>query len=227
MSSQLYIEPTLDDDHRMLNDSARRLFERSLDSLDRLRCRVESIEGASILDAGVATSGSIEAGIVLARLCLGDCADVTIESADPETLAVSTAVLVRTDHPLTACLGAQYAGWPVQSDDYFAMGSGPMRMTRGREEMLKELQLGEASRSVVGVLESDKLPSESAIDLISDQCGVAPESTRLAVAPTTSIAGCIQVVARSVETAMHKLHELKFDVRAIVSGLGRLSLIHI
>ncbi len=32
--------------------------------------------------------------------------------------------------------------------------------------------------------------------------------------------GTIQVVARSVETALHKLHELKFDVNQVVSGYG-------
>ena len=30
----------------------------------------------------------------------------------------------------------------------------------------------------------------------------------------------MQVVARSVETALHKLHELEFDLRSIVSGVG-------
>jgi methenyltetrahydromethanopterin cyclohydrolase len=35
-----------------------------------------------------------------------------------------------------------------------------------------------------------------------------------------SIAGTTQIVARSVETALHKLHELKFDVNQVVSGYG-------
>ncbi len=38
--------------------------------------------------------------------------------------------------------------------------------------------------------------------------------------PTASLAGTLQVVARSVETALHKLHELKFDVRRIISAHG-------
>lgn len=165
-------------------------------------------------------SGSLAAGGVLARLCLGDCADVLLCAADANTLASNNAVYVRVDQPLHACLGAQYAGWPVQTDDFFAMGSGPMRMVRGREVMLKELHLAESAERVVGVLESDRLPSDSAIALIADQCGVSPSAVNLAIAPSTSIAGSLQVVARSVETAMHKLHELKFDVRTIVSATG-------
>src|SRR5205085_9356716 len=46
------------------------------------------------------------------------------------------------------------------------------------------------------------------------------EHLTLLVAPTISMAGTTQVVARSVETAMHKLHELKFDVTQVISGYG-------
>src|SRR6185295_4463784 len=42
----------------------------------------------------------------------------------------------------------------------------------------------------------------------------------LLVAPAASMAGNLQVVARSLETALHKLHELKFDLGKIVSGFG-------
>jgi methenyltetrahydromethanopterin cyclohydrolase len=34
------------------------------------------------------------------------------------------------------------------------------------------------------------------------------------------MAGNVQVVARSLETALHKLHELKFDLGHVVSGSG-------
>jgi methenyltetrahydromethanopterin cyclohydrolase len=42
----------------------------------------------------------------------------------------------------------------------------------------------------------------------------------LCVASTASLPGTIQVVARSVETAMHKLHELGFDLRTVKRGRG-------
>jgi methenyltetrahydromethanopterin cyclohydrolase len=49
---------------------------------------------------------------------------------------------------------------------------------------------------------------------------VAIKRLTLLVAPTASLAGSVQVVARSVETSLHKLHELKFDLRRIVGGFG-------
>jgi methenyltetrahydromethanopterin cyclohydrolase len=42
----------------------------------------------------------------------------------------------------------------------------------------------------------------------------------LLVARTASLAGTVQIIARSVETALHKLHELGFELRRIVKGWG-------
>ncbi len=204
----------------MQNRKTIALFKRALTSPAEPNLQVRSIGESTILDAGIDTRGSLEAGILLARLCLADSATVRLTPANPDLLASDNSVYVQTDHPLVACLGAQYAGWPVQTDDFFAMGSGPMRMRRGKEEVLEQLQLIEAASQVAGVLESDKLPTPAAIELIAAECGVPSDAIHLAIAPSTSIAGSVQVVARSIETAMHKLHELKFDVRRIVSATG-------
>jgi methenyltetrahydromethanopterin cyclohydrolase len=58
------------------------------------------------------------------------------------------------------------------------------------------------------------------IEQIANGCRVTPREVTLLVAPTASIAGTIQIVARSVETALHKLTELDFDVGGIVSAWG-------
>jgi methenyltetrahydromethanopterin cyclohydrolase len=49
---------------------------------------------------------------------------------------------------------------------------------------------------------------------------VGEEQVALLVAPTSSLAGTMQIVARSVETALHKLLELDFDVTRIDSACG-------
>jgi len=181
--------------------------------------RVETVEGATVLDAGITTRGSLQAGILLARLCLSGSARVNIESVAQGPSACS--VVTRTDNPIRECLGGQYAGWPLQTDDYFAMASGPMRMIRGRETMLDDLGLCEVATEVVGVLEADKLPTPAAIRRIAAECDVHPANVRLAIAPSTSLAGAVQVASRSVETALHKLHLVGFDVRAVASAIGR------
>ncbi len=204
----------------MLNPLAFGLFQQFTDAADTCRAAVASVAGGAVIDSGVVASGSIDAGLMLARLCMADLASISLSPTSLSELASNNVVHVHTGDPLRACLGAQYAGWPVQTDDFFAMGSGPMRIVRGREEMLEKLGLNETADRVVGVLEADKLPTESAIETIASQCGVETSAVHLAVAPSTSIAGSLQVVARSIETAMHKLHELDFDVRRVISATG-------
>lgn len=203
----------------MLNTQAHQLFLQALDQTTALRCQSLKVADASVLDMGVNCPGSLSAGILLAKLCLAGDVEISIVPCDPD-LGSHNSVHLRLDDPVRCCLGSQYAGWPVQSDDYFAMGSGPMRMCRGKEPVLEHLQLAESVAPIVGVLESDTLPTKSCIELISGECGVASHDVHIAVAPSTSIAGSLQVIARSVETAMHKLHELDFDVSSIISATG-------
>ena len=171
-----------------------------------------------MLDFGVNSEGGLEAGVLLAKICLSGMAEIEIVTSDSR-LADVPQVFVRTDHPVAACLMSQYAGWKIASDNFFAMGSGPMRAVVRREDLFMHLPDTEDGRLAVGVLESGSLPSHSAIDLIRESLPAECRLT-LAVAPTASQAGNVQVVARSIETALHKLHELHFPLEQIVSSTG-------
>ena len=210
----------IQDDSDMINQQSVLKFRQLYESPEYLGCASTEHNGVQIFDAGIECPGGLEAGLALARLCMGDLADVQIVPLDAGQYAVNQGVWVRTDQPIMSCLGCQYAGWPIKGEDFFAMGSGPMRLARGREEVLESLKLSERVSKVVGVLETEVLPNESALDKIATDCRVDRSGVKLAVAPATSIAGSVQVVARSVETAMHKLHELHFDVGTIVSATG-------
>lgn len=178
---------------------------------------MQSESQALIIDAGVNVPGGLGAGITLARVCLSDMGDVSIAPAGEVGCPV---VQVQTDHPVIACLASQYAGWQIAVGKYFAMGSGAMRAVAKREKLIQELDLPEKATTVVGVLEAGKLPGEDVIAEVASKCGMEAKQVTLVVAPTTSLAGTIQVVARSVETCLHKLHELQFDLKQVISGHG-------
>jgi methenyltetrahydromethanopterin cyclohydrolase len=86
--------------------------------------------------------------------------------------------------------------------------------------LLKAIGYRERPEMAVGVLESRQLPPDEVCTQIADACGVSPERLALLVAPTASLAGTIQVVARTVETALHKMFQLGFDLSRITSGFG-------
>jgi len=49
---------------------------------------------------------------------------------------------------------------------------------------------------------------------------VTPERLTILAAPTATPAAGVQISARVVETALHKLHELGFDVKTVLTGFG-------
>ncbi len=136
------------------------------------------------------------------------------------SLAGGPAVQVQTDHPVAACMASQYAGWEIKGEKFFAMGSGPMRAAGSKEPLFDKIGYREQPDVAVGVLETRKLPPAAIVQDIARACGLAPEKLTLLVAPTASFAGTLQVVARSVETALHKLFELEFDLSRVVSAYG-------
>jgi len=203
-----------------LNRNAVRLCRRLVRASERLRIMPQSAVGqARVIDCGVATAGGLEAGCRLAEICLAALGQVTLLPSDP-AIWPGPAVMVATDHPVAACLASQYAGWEVSTAGYFAMLSGPMRAAAGREPLFDSIGYRETAAAAVGVLESDRLPPADVGRDLATKCGVPPESLTLLVAPITSQAGTVQVVARALETAMHKLHELGFDLARVESGVG-------
>jgi len=203
-----------------LNKRSHRVVESLLKRAEERRIAAYPIErGGRLVDCGIDVRGGLAAGIDLARICLADLADVSILPGEVAGKACPY-VQVVTDHPVRACLASQYAGWAISEGKYFAMGSGPMRAARGGEPIFEKLGELETTDSVVGVLETRKKPTPEVIAMIASACRVAPSAITLLVAPTASLAGGVQIVARSVETSLHKLHELGFDLDRIQSAHG-------
>lgn len=204
----------------VLNELAWDLVEDVLVAADELGVRVhETSSGARVIDFGIEETGSLSAGITLAEVCTAGLAEIVLQQGSIAGIGWPL-MFVTTDAPVEACLFSQYAGWAVQVNKFFAMGSGPMRAAAGDEELFAYLDYREEAERVVGILESGRLPDDDVVRMIADKCGVETSQVALLVAPTSSVAGTLQVVARSVETALHKLHELGFDMTRIRSATG-------
>ena len=203
-----------------LNELAIARCEALVDRATQLHIAVLRDEtGVRIIDCGVHVPGGLDAGIGLAEVCMAGLGRVELVPGD-SNLWPGPAVSVRTDQPVAACMASQYAGWQVAGEKFFAMGSGPMRAVRAREPLFEQIKYKESAKAVIGILEAGRLPHEDVCHHVSQECGVEAEDLTLMVAPTASLAGSIQVVARSIETALHKLHEVGFDIHRVRSGFG-------
>jgi methenyltetrahydromethanopterin cyclohydrolase len=205
-----------------INELAFAVFEEMLDYEDELRVEVHELENGTIVaDAGVKAPGGMGAGIYLSRLCMADLADIQLTPYDIKG-ALLPGVSVATDFPAVSCMASQCAMWQIKADKFFAIGSGPARvLARKTKDLYDKIGFEEFSDVGVLVLESNKLPDASVSAQIAEKCGIDPADLRLAVAPTDSVAGLVQVSARVVETGLHKLFTMGFDITTINSGWGR------
>jgi methenyltetrahydromethanopterin cyclohydrolase len=203
-----------------VNERAKALADRLADDADALRVAVRTLDGgARVIDCGSGVPGGLEAGRRFAEITMGGLGSVTFAPVvlDGRSLPGLTVV---TDHPALACLGAQYAGWQIKRDDYFAMASGPGRALIRAEDLYDDLDVDERASVAVLALETrDEPPADLAAN-VAERAGVEAGDLTLLYAPTASLAGGVQVAARIVETALHQLHEIDFDVRRVVSGYG-------
>jgi methenyltetrahydromethanopterin cyclohydrolase len=204
----------------MLNEPADALCRQLIVDAQLLRVRVDyGPSQTRLIDCGATAPGGLEAGRRLAEICLAGLGRVSFVPASAE-LGGGVSVTVATDHPLAACMASQYAGWKIHSGSFFAMASGPMRAAAAKETLFEKIGFRERAAVAVGVLETRAAAPDDVCRQIAADCGVAPENLTLLYAPTASLAGSVQVVARSVETCLHKLFELRFDLTRVVSGWG-------
>jgi methenyltetrahydromethanopterin cyclohydrolase len=196
---------------------------------DALRIGVEQLKnGCTIIDAGIHAPGGLEAGRIIAEICMGGLGKVAI-SHSSYTSNWPLSVNVHTSNPVLSCLGSQYAGWSLSHEKYYALGSGPARAMATKikdekkvpvEELYNELAYQDSNETAALVIENDAMPPVEIIEKVATACNISPAKLTIIVTPTSSLAGCVQVVSRVLEVAMHKAHALHFPLENIVDGSG-------
>jgi methenyltetrahydromethanopterin cyclohydrolase len=212
-----------------VNKLTQPLVQHLIANADKLRVAVEILDnGCTIIDAGIKVPGGLEAGRIIAEICLGGMGTVTL-SHSPYTANWPLTVNVHTGNPVLGCLGSQYAGWSLSHEKYYALGSGPARAMAAKikdgneepvEELYKELGYRDSFDSTVLVIENDAVPPLAIIEKVAAACKVDPSKLTVIVTPTSSLAGGLQVVARVLEVALHKAHVLHFPLEDIIDGFG-------
>jgi methenyltetrahydromethanopterin cyclohydrolase len=203
-----------------MNERAAALVDAMAADADALGIEVRTLEsGARLVDCGAQTRGGLQAGLGFATACLGGLGRI-----DPAPVVVGgrtwPGVSVVVDQPAAACLAAQYAGWKLEHEDFFAMASGPGRALARAEDLFEELVWREDASQAVLCLETRREPPEAIVGKVAQRCGLEPSALTFLIAPTASVCGSVQISARVVETAMHKLHELGVDPGRVRHGWG-------
>lgn len=207
-----------------VNERAAKLVSQLVADTAQLRLGVSRGElGETLIDAGSKSLGGIAAGLRIAAICMGGLGDVTLtpSSATPRW---PWTLVVRSSNPVIACLASQYAGWRLTDDStgkpFFALGSGPARALARREPLFEHLNYADSAAHATLVIESSGPPPTKIVAKVAADCAVKPDDLTIIFAPTQSLVGGTQIVARSLEVALHKTHELGFPLERVVDGVG-------
>src|SRR4051794_6111659 len=188
-----------------------------------LRLGVQRLDnGCVLVDAGIASRGGLHAGLRIADICMAGLGSASLL---PVTgLRWAWRVSVHCSDPVLACLGSQYAGWSLAHGEgkgaFRALGSGPARSLACKEPLFEELGYCDHADATCVVLEVDRPPPAEVVDKLVRDCGVSPDRLTVILTPTRSLAGVVQIVARVLEVALHKVHSLGFPLANVVDGAG-------
>jgi len=207
-----------------VNAAAEPLVKALIADADALRVAVtKGTLGECRIDCGVEAVGGLEAGRRMAEICLGGLGSVSLETTNPDS-SWPFMVTEHTAQPVIACLGSQYAGWSLSGEDngkkYNVLGSGPARAIGSSEKLFDELGYRDKASSAVLVLEADNPPPPALVEQVAKACKLEPNRLTFVYAPTSSLAGTVQIAARCLEVALHKAHELHFPLDDIVDGIA-------
>lgn len=211
--------------HVSVNAYALPIVKYMIAHADRLRLKIDRLaNNCTVIDAGIQAVGGLEAGRLIAEVCMGGLGKVTLTQDSPFK-RWPTMVNVHSTNPVFACLGSQYAGWSLSHGEgkgaFYALGSGPARamatkIKDGVEKPVEELYEELGYRDVFGetaiVMEVDKVPPVEVIEKVAKACKVETDSVHVILTPTSSLAGGMQVVSRVLEVALHKAHSLHLSL---------------
>ncbi|MEG1497732.1 MAG: methenyltetrahydromethanopterin cyclohydrolase, partial [Clostridiales bacterium] len=88
------------------------------------------------------------------------------------------------------------------------------------EDLFEKLNFVDESNIGILCLETGELPTEETVLWIAEKSQLLAKNIYILVAPTSSLVGSIQIAARSVETGLHKMLELGYDISHVQNGFG-------
>lgn len=179
--------------------------------------------GALILDCGVATRGSWEAGRRVAELAHGGMMKATLGMTD--VLGIPLPELVGDSwRPFLSIHGLQVS-FALDEVDAAIRVSGPVRACMdGRLHRPSDLVDGVCSWGVA-VVEATRLPNADVVEAIARRAGLRPAELTLVVVPSNSVAGVVQLAGRLNECVVFTLGQsIGLDPRCVVSILGAVPL---
>ena len=179
--------------------------------------------GSTVIDMGVNYTGGYQAAKHLVEITLGGLGYLQYGNFDLDGLELPQ-VEIYVDSPVIACLSSQLSGWTLpelKTDNIVPLISGPIRTIVKEDSFAKAFPYEDKSDEVVVALQGGLIPDVKLTDYLASKSGVDPDKVYVLTAATGSLAGMVNVVARTLETSLWRLHDLGFNPEKVISAWGK------
>lgn len=186
------------------------LIEDMISWSTELGINVKKKDKATLIDC---SDGGYDAGAFFAEVCLGGVGTVGFTEKKINEIEFPS-VQVHTDLPVFSCLNCQKADLVIGEK----IASGPGKLLLEKDESF-DRDIDDEEYCILA-LETSEEPSDSMIKEVSERFDVEKKDIFLIYAPTNSLVGSVQISARIIETALHKLNRKNCDLSNIKQGFG-------
>lgn len=204
-----------------INHEAMKIVRKIMEAPEVIGVEVSKLSnGTSILDMGLKAHGGWVAGKYYTQITLGGIGEVSFEDF-PVGKYNLHGVRVMVDLPLEACLGAQIAGWQLESKRDAPIGAGPARsLNKNPDHYMQWISYRDENPEAVLAIQTPVPITVETADSIARSCGIKPENLYILVAASASVTTAVQVSARIIEQTLHRLDEEGFDVKTVKLAEG-------
>lgn len=199
-----------------VNLEAMKIVRKILDSPEALGVEVSRFaNGSTLIDMGQRARGSWQAGRYFTQITVGGLGEVSFEGFALGRVRLP-AVRLAVNRPLEACMGCQVAGWRLVDEADAPILAGPARALNTPPDYHVQLS-GYRDHHHEGVVtvQMSRPVTEAMAVVMARACGLAAENLYILASRHACLVSTIQVPARGIETAMHRLALEGFDLGCI------------
>lgn len=207
-----------------VNKRAMEIVRTIIREKDALNVGVSTLKnGSTVIDMGVNYKGGYQAAKHLVEITLGGLGYLQYGNFDLDGLELPQ-VEIYVDSPVIACLGSQLSGWALpelKTNNIVPLISGPIRTIVKEDKFAKAFPYEDKNDEVVVALQGGLIPDIRLTDYLASKSGVDPDKVYVLTAAAGSLAGIVNVVARTLETSLWRLHALGFNPEKVFSAWGK------
>jgi methenyltetrahydromethanopterin cyclohydrolase len=208
-----------------VNQRAMEIVRRIIMDRETLNVGVSVLDnGSTIIDMGVNHTGGWSAAKHLVEVTLGGLGILQYGLIEMAGLELPQAEIY-VEKPVTACLSCQLSGWPLPDlkteSGIVPLISGPVRAVVREDRFARAFSYQDRNDEVVVALQGGLIPDTRLTDYIAAKCGLDPKQVFILTAATGSVAGMVNVAARTLETTLWRLHELGFNPEKVITAWGK------